>query len=270
MQKKPLLSCLGCLVLGGVLGHMLPVGNRPPSEGPTIESQRERTGASMNSRSKAATRSRLSGAAEAEEHPFDSGLSEPERDGSMVMVPARLIEELSRASAARSLGQDLFSGDGKLEKYLQITDQEKTAVQKAWESARQRVRDLEVASSVPEYPQDGSVRITVPDLSGQLGVLGEEFESSVKHVLGGNRGDAFLAMKQADKIISSSAGERVYTVDVEAVGDGAWRYHMTFENDEGRRVWVGASVPNEIRHLTDAAKVYPSVVAAPNEQEPDE
>ena len=196
---------------------------------------------------------------------MDAELTEAEGDGSLVMVPASLIGELSRTAGTRSLGQELFSRDGKIEEYLRITDQEKAAVQTAWKSSRQRIRDLEATSSKSEDLEDNSVKITVPDLTNGMGVLGEDFKSSVKDVLGGNRGEVFLEMKQVKKIIAPPAGERIYTLKVEPTGDGGWRYHTVFENAGERRVWVGASVPNEIRHLTDAAKIFPAVKQAGNE-----
>lgn len=37
---------------------------------------------------------------------------------------------------------------------------------------------------------------------------------------------------------------------------------MMIEDDAGKRVRVGANVPHELRHLADAAGVYPTVAAA--------
>lgn len=190
---------------------------------------------------------------------LDSGLPNPDQDGPLVVVPASLLGELSQAAGMRSLGQDLFSQDGKMEQYLQITDREKSAVQHAWRVSRKQVRALEARAARAEDLEDGSVRITVPDLSEGVVGLGRDFLTSITDTLGENRADVFLQMKQVDQIFAPSAGERVYQVKVESTGDGRWRYHMSYESPAGRKVWVGDSIPEEIRHITDASKIDPEM-----------
>lgn len=200
----------------------------------------------------------------------DSGLTELPQDENLVTVPTSLISQLSLATGTRSAGQDLFSRDGKIEQILQITDQEKSVVQKAWRQSRHKVYELEAKASKSENLEDGSVKISVPDLANEMGALGEGFQSAVKNTLGGNRGEVFLAMKQVDQIFTPQAGERTYQVAVESIGDGRWRYRMTLEGAAGRRVWVSEKVPDEIRHLTDAARIVPTMNPASDDDEEDE
>ena len=182
--------------------------------------------------------------------------AEPE---GVVMVPSSLIEELSKSKGSSKLGQELFDRDGQVEEILTITDQEKAVVQTEWRSMRDRVRQLEAQSSSSEDLEDGTVKITVPSLVGQMGAMGEEFGVSVKRTLGENRGEVFLALKQVDQVFTPEDGERTYGVKVESTGNGSWRYHMTLEGASGRRVWVSDKVPDEIRHLTDAARIFPEI-----------
>ena len=34
---------------------------------------------------------------------------------------------------------------------------------------------------------------------------------------------------------------------------------MSYESQAGRKVWVGDSIPDEIRHITDASKIDPEM-----------
>jgi len=199
---------------------------------------------------------------------LNSGLGDPDRNGQLVVVPASLIGALSRAGGVRSFEQDLFSSDGEIEIYLQITDREKSTIQQAWRKTRKQVYQLESLSAKSEDMSDGSVRIIVPDLSVEMKDCGEGFQNSVSEALGGNRAEAFIQMKQLDRMLTPPEGARVWTVKVEAVGDGRWRYHMGYEGPQGRKVWVGDSVPKEIRHITDTAKIKPDMnPAGENEDE---
>ncbi len=246
------------MVVGVVLGHFLPLKNQSDQSSPgesddEARSARSGVGSHVDFGASRRPDQDLGGGAAPE-------FSESGQDSRLLSVPAALIRELSLAGGTRSAGQDLFSRDGEMEKLLQITDQEKAVVQKAWAQSLQKIQELEARSSKSEDLEDGSVQITVPDLSRDRGELAKGFRSSVNDTLGDNRGDVFLAMKQVDQIFTPKSGQRVYTVSVEAIGDGRWRYHMASVDGEGkRRVWVGEKVPNEIRHLTDAAKIVPSI-----------
>ncbi len=257
MMKTTLIGAV-CLVVGVVLGHFLPLKNQSDQPSP-----RESMDEARSARSGAG--SQVDFAASRRPAQDVGGASDPDfaesgQDRRLLSVPAALIRELSLAGGIRSAGQDLLSRDGKMEELLQITDQEKAVVQKAWTQSLQKIKELEASSSQSEDQEDGSVQITVPDLSRDRAELGKGFQSLVNDTLGDNRGDVFLAMKQVDRMFAPQSGQRVYTVSVEAIGDGRWRYHMVSVDGEGkRRVWVGEKVPNEIRHLTDAAKIVPSI-----------
>lgn len=245
------------MVVGAMLGHFLPLKNQsvqssPEESADEVSLVRSGVGSHVDFGASRRPDQKVGGA--------DSELSGSGQDPRLLSVPAALIRELSLAGGTRSAGQDLFSRDGEMEKLLQITDQEKAAVQKAWAQSLQKIKELEAGSSKSEDQEDGSVQITVPDLSRDRGELAKGFRSSVNDTLGDNRGEVFLAMKQVDQIFTPKSGQRVYTVSVEAIGDGRWRYHMASVDGEGkRRVWVGEQVPNEIRHLTNAAKIVPSI-----------
>jgi hypothetical protein len=248
---KTKLTCAAFLVAGVIIGRLLPVADGPENPEPANGDLPTRGGAPVS----------------AIINP-DAGLSplqedleaqaDPGRDGDdLVMVPASLLEELSLAAGKRSLAQNLFSADGKIEEIFQISDQEKAAVQTAWRGVQQRIRELEAESSVSDDLDDGSVRIIVPDLTDDMAALGSGVRSSVIEILGENRGDGFLAMMQVDRILTPPAGERTYTVAAEATGDGDWRFRMTLDGANGRRVWVGESIPDEIQHLAGDLQFVP-------------
>jgi hypothetical protein len=264
---KTILIGVVCLLIGLVVGRFLPSEDRSVQTS-SAESADEIRSAKPGVSSRVNSRVSSRPGAQGEGETGGPELTEPGQDSKLVSVPAALIRELSLAGGTRSAGQDLFSRDGKMEKLLQITDQEKAVVQKAWRQSCQKIQELEARSSKSEDQEDGSVQITVPDLSRDRGELGKGFQSSVNDTLGDNRGSVFLAMKQVDRMFAPKAGQRVYTVSVEAVGDGRWRYHMASVDGDGkRRVWVGEKVPNEIRHLTDAAKIVPSMHPPEDEEE---
>lgn len=181
-------------------------------------------------------------------------------NGPLVVVPASLIDRLSQAGGRRSMSQDLFSRDRELEGYLQITEEEKASLQGAWRETRKAMRQLEADSVRLEDLPDGSVRITVPEIAWLMSGVSEGFQSASAEILGRNRSHAFLAMKQVDAVLGTTSGKKVYTVKVEAIGDGHWRYHMTAVGADGQRqVWVGKNVPTAIRHLTDVVGIEPKM-----------
>ena len=264
-MMKTILIAVVCLVVGLMLGRYLPSEDPSGGEGSEVDD----TSSQRRAVSRVSRRERIDSAHRGEGGGItaDSDLTDLSQDADLVTVPTSLILELSLATGTRSAGQALFSRDGKIEKILKITDQEKAMVQKAWRQSRQKIQELEANASTSESLEDGSVKITVPDLAKGMGDLGEGFQSTVEKTLGENRSEVFLAMKQVDRIFAPSAGERTYSVAVESIGDGRWRYHMTLEGAGGRRVWVSENVPNEIRHLTDAAKIVPTMNQPSSEDE---
>ncbi len=175
------------------------------------------------------------------------------------MVSAALLSELRLPGSISSLNQKLIDPDGKIETYLGISADEKMVMEAVWQDARKELLAMEAASSVSEELADGSVRIVKPDLLLEAAEQCGKFGSRVKQVLGNERGEAFLAMKGADAVFGQSQGERVYNVAPEATGDGSWRFRITLEAEGNNQVLVGASIPHEIRHLTDAARIAGSL-----------
>lgn len=269
MQIKTIGVCALCVVGGFVGGRVIPSGKDDAATTAVDSSEDSRIGrrviaGSVSSEVRASRRIRSE--SDAAVLDMDSGLEDPARDGKLVVVPAALVGKLSQAAGTRSLGQDLFSQDGEVELYLQITDREKKEVQQAWRTVQKEMREYESNASQTEDLEDGSVKITVPDMSLVMKGFGDDFNAAIKDSMGGNRAAVFLQMKQVDRILTPVEGDQVYTVKVEAAGDGRWRYHMSVESPSGRRVWVGENVPEEIRHLTDAAKINPEM----NPEEEDE
>lgn len=184
-----------------------------------------------------------------------SGLSVPVENGNLVIVPTELLEKLSLGNKNQSLDGDLFSQEGELEAILQITDGEKKNLQRAWMRTREFRRDLETRNSVSERLPDGSVKITLPGLAQEVADIGNSFYEQLVVELGDNRASAFASLRQLDSAFQLPEEETIYTVEVESTGDGAWRYKMNEKGPAGNKVWVGNSIPESIRHLTEAADI---------------
>lgn len=263
MNWKTALLCLVCAV-GGLLVGRLPAGRHQPGAtgmaGDAADSpramQRRVAGGELRETERRSMAMRGSETTAHARLAEISGLPDPGGSGKLLVVPSSLVSGLSRTSGKRSLMQDLFSPGGEEEAWLQIDDREKRSLQDAWNQVRGNLRRAEAGASSAEDLADGSVRIKVPDLTATFASLGKEFRSGVDRTLGENRGEAFMAMKQLDGTFSEQAGERVYTVKVESAGDGTWNYHMRVSGKDGDRVWVADAVPEEIRHLTDAADIH--------------
>lgn len=199
-----------------------------------------------------------------------SGLSVPEDHGPLVVVPVAFLEGVSGSNAGVTLQKGLFGQDRSLEDLLQISEGEKVHLQRAWRKARRDIENSESNRLNFEDVEDGSVRITVPDMAEKFRLIGGEFETLTGEVLGVNRARAFLASKRIGEVFSPEAGERVYTVNVEAVGDGRWRYRMSSSEPGGaNKVWVGESIPQAYRHLTDKAQINPDL-NPPEEEDSEE
>lgn len=256
------MACAGCLLAGVILGRVLPgsaVDGKKATAPQTNAVNSELKASRAEGRSFLKRERIRRSPADQQLLDRDSGLNEPGRDGKLVVVPAALIGRLSQAGGSRSLGQDLFSQNGEVEQYLQISDREKRELQSAWRSTQKEMRMYQSNAAQTEDMEDGSVKITVPDMSSAMKGFGDGFHASVVEALGQNRADAFVEMKQVNRILAPVEGDQTYTVKVEAAGGGRWRYHMSSQGPEGRRVWIGDSIPKEIRHLTNVAKIQPSM-----------
>lgn len=259
LKLRIIAACLVCLVAGLVVGRLIPVEPR----GMRDSSISEREGLSRST-ADAPARS------DANEHSArlsqNSGFVTSEE--SLVLVPPALLAELSLAGGIRSIDHPLISRDGKIEGLLGITEREKAALQTRWRESRETVRKVEAGAAIAEDLEDGSVRLTLPDLTAQREATARRFFSSVTGILGDNRGEVFLAVKQAQRAFASQGENWSCIVAPESIGDGRWRFHMTMEGAGGRRVWVGETIPNEIRHLTDAVGVIPSMSEGSQTQDP--
>jgi hypothetical protein len=246
-----------CLILGFVLGVWLPIDS---------DTDEDKNGLLLPISSGSGA---IQSAQQVLPSVVDEGSSEeseisPERLGEViplgqVVVSTDLIEVLSTGEANRNLGQALLDPEGAIEQALQLSEQEQSQISTRWDETKRRIQELEVRSSKVEEMEDLSERITVPEMTQQLEAVGSQFRQSVRQALGPNRGDVFLASKQIDQVIKKSAKERTYTIVAESPKEGEWRFNMTLESPAGRRVWVGDSIPDEIRHLTDAAQIFPTI-----------
>jgi len=183
-----------------------------------------------------------------------------------IEVPASLLEAMSRSRSKRGINQDILDNIDPAEKMLGLTEAEKAKIESAWQSVCDDLRSLEKASLKATDQEDGAVRLSLPDLSNRRGELAESFKSTLTGTLGQDRGEAFHAIKQVEDMLASGAGERSITVKTESVGEARFGYRMTLEDASGQRVWVGENIPDEIRHLTDAAGIFPTTKEAAEAQ----
>ena len=179
-----------------------------------------------------------------------------------VEVPLEVLGRLSQARGMRRLEQPILDGDDPVEAALNLTVREKELIQSRWEALRSQLVSHETNSVRSIDLEDGSVQLKLPDLSNERRRLAEEYGGFLEKTLGGDRGSAFRAIKQIDHMLTSNSGERTIVVQVESVGDGLWGYRMTLEDDSGTRIWVGDRIPDEIRHLADAAEIFPTITDA--------
>lgn len=268
MSLKTIAACLAGLAAGLGLGRFIPQRTSAGHPG-TAEFRIPGEGRSSRTTTDAPARIRGSRAGATTDADGDrAGLHGNAGFGDagerLVVVPAPLLGELSLAAGVRSPDQPLFSSrDDRIGELLGITDREKAGLQTAWRDYRGKIRKIEAASTAAEDLDDGSVRLTLPDLSTDRLALGGQLCSAMKGILGDDRGEIFLAVKQVERAFAPREKEWSCIVAPESTGDGRWRFHMTVEDQGGRRVWVGETIPNEIRHLTDAVGVIPSMDEAP-------
>lgn len=258
---KPIGYGITGLLLGVVVGWMMPrIGSGPVPAGEEQASAAPRSTGGFGG----AEPERFHGHKASRRDSYGETVADESRapDQATVEIPTGLLMELSAAAGTRASGANLFGGDGRVEELLGITDREKADIQTAWKGALVKIRAIEAASVKTEVKDDGSVRISLPDLSQSLAPAGEKFRSTVRAALGENRSETFLTVKQVDSVFTPMAGERIYTVAPEETGNGGWRFHMILEDPGGRRVWVSDTIPDEIRHLTDAARIIPSLAPA--------
>lgn len=197
-----------------------------------------------------------------------SGLREPVANGNLVVVPASLLQRDRDVKSIISLDQELFRQGDVVEKYLQISEEEKRALQQEWRLLQRRVRLLESKSSNSEDLADGSVKITLPVMKDEMRQIYDEFMAITGSILDPNRTQVFLSMKGVEAAITHNTGERSYIVDVDETGNGRWRYKMTVKDEDGlSKTWIGESIPSAIRHLTDTAGIHSNLNPPEKENE---
>jgi hypothetical protein len=181
-------------------------------------------------------------------------------DESMISVPISLLKSLSHAKSNHTMGQAILDDNDPVEAALGLSSVEKDRIRNDWQRACEDVRNIEIKELTTKDLEDGSVVMSLPDLSKQRKEIAEKFMTSLTQTLGPERGEAFYATKQVDSRFAADAGERAITIKVESAGKGQWSYRMSLEDTSGSRVWVGESIPLEIRHLADAAGIQSTIV----------
>lgn len=254
-----------CFVLGGVTGGLLsfnPSRSNVPDPGQTTNEARtgtkqSRFGQDWGSHGIKARPSSPQGS--------------PRTDDSMISVPISLLKSLSIAKSNHTIGQSILDDNDPIEAALGLSSVEKDRIRSEWQRACGQVREIEIKSLSTKDLEDGSVLLALPDLSKERKEIAGQFMSSVTQTLGAERGEAFNATKQVDSRFSADAGERTIAVKIESAGGGDWTYQMSLQDASGQRVWVGESIPSEIRHLADAAGILPTIEevvgATPEEEE---
>lgn len=258
MNLKSTAISIVCLIVGLLVGRMLPDSSPTPPQDVTPQENvtrpaRDGSHTTYSHHEPEDRKSLPDGGQSTDTSP------ENLENGAMINVPVELIYSLSIAAGPRKIDQDLFSGDGAVEEALEITDHEKAVIQTAWRDSLGKIRDIEASSIQTEAIDEWSQRITLPELSPSMASLGSGFSSQVRNALGEDRGEAFLAAKQVERMFAGPIGERAFTVTTEEVGDGQWRFRIELESGDGRRMWVGENIPAELRHLTDAAGISPAL-----------
>ncbi|BDS08084.1 hypothetical protein NT6N_31240 [Oceaniferula spumae] len=276
MFSKPVLvvmACGLCLVTGWLIGRSFPAAQESVDASDETSSQARKTNrraspASQDSSRSARRSARVDGTKQ-ESLAAQSGLSNPDATARLVVVPLGLLDSMSETAGFRSGDADIFDKDGRIEAILEISEQDKTVIQTSWKQALEKIRKLETNSAKTEDLQDGSVKITVKPAVDALAVIGQEFQSVVSGRLGENRADALLSIKQVGRMFTPKAEDRVYTIKTESIGNGQWRYSIRYSTGDEAKQWIGTSVPPSLRHITDAAKINPTM-SVPLAEDPEE
>lgn len=249
MNLKPPITAVVSLAVGMLIGRHLP-GSTPAMPVDHAQHGLETRPVRFNGGSVDSTKSKPS------EEPIKlPEPADPSVQAAVSPVSLEVISSLSLAAGRRKLDQDLFGGDGAVEKALEITDHEKAVIQTAWRGLLRDIRKLEAGSIRSEPIDEWSHRIVVPEMDATTVPLGNSFGKHVRDTLGAERGELFIAAKQLGRIFAEPSGERVYTVNTEETGDGEWRFRIESKGGDGARMWVGKVIPDELLHLTNAAGI---------------
>jgi hypothetical protein len=255
MRWNPVIVGAVCFAFGGMTGVFLaPVENYPvvaaqnPDHGKAGTKQKPRYGLDWDDSKPGPNRVPRAG--------VNAG------NGGMISVPIALLESLSLSKSTRSMSQSILDGIDPIEAALGLSSVERDRIKSDWDKACERIREIEVKSMTTKDLEDGSVKISLPNLSKERKQVAEQFFNKLTETLGAERGEAFYATKQVNNMMAAEAGERSITVKVESVGKDEWNYHMDVQDASGSRTWVGESIPHEIRHLADAAGIFSTISEA--------
>jgi hypothetical protein len=254
MNWKSIFLGVICFAVGGMTGVYLSSGSTDSNSQELAQGQ---DGGSSSTKSKPRFGLSWGGSSKSERTAPKAG--RVGADSSMISVPISLLESMSLGKSTRSMGQSILDGNDPVEAALGLTSVEKERIQNDWDRARENVRDIEVKALTTKDLEDGSVLLSLPDLSKQRRDIATQFGNSLTQTLGSERSEAFFAIKQVNNMFAVDAGERSVAVKIEAVGEDQWSYKMSLDDSSGSRVWVGESIPNEIRHLADAAGILPTI-----------
>jgi hypothetical protein len=254
-MKKEFTYAISAGMLGLMIGVLLPEP-WPAKEAPILSGRETASGSQ--------TRGQLSAVGEETDAPWrhkSTIRTDRQAHGKAGMpsevharIPLALLREVGTASGNRIVGDRLFNHSS-AERILEVSDAEKARLQPEWEEALAALKAAEVAVMRYEVAGDGSVKIALPTAAADFRVVGQRFRREVLDVMGEERGEAFLALKQVDSHFQPVEGEQSYIVKSESTGNGSWNFHMTLDGPDGRRVWVSETIPDEISHLTDAAGI---------------
>lgn len=258
-----------CLMAGIIVGRLLPheTANDTADDYTAMQNKRraQRPNYKKPDKVESLRLSRQSRSSEANHRLADSsGLPDPAAFGKLVTVPAYLIQRLGMRAGTPSLDEDFFSKEGHDLAALQITDAEKAAINQAWRKMGEDLKKLEIeTANIKEMP-DGSVQIIVPDLSKSNNVFDKGFREMINNMLGNNRAEVLLAMKQVKTVFLQKQGKLTYSFKIENVGDGQQKYriHRYRSGDGLSSRWSTLTIPTYMRHLTDKAGIQPRIESA--------
>lgn len=178
-----------------------------------------------------------------------------------LVISRSFLAELSSASKKRTIKNRLFDREDLIAEHLNITVGEKAQIESLWNTIKEEIEYLESSRCIVNIPGDGPAVITVPDLSTELPAVSQGLRVQLESILGEQRASIFSSAKQLESIVETSQGERHYEIKFEPIPNARWRYHITSSGEAGKRTWVTEdNIPEEIRHLTDAA----NIVSNPN------
>ncbi len=177
-----------------------------------------------------------------------------------IEIDSATLERLALQMGARVPEFHLFEADDPSLDFIGITESEKVSLEEAWEGAKEGMKGYAAQVSVYRWEDDdSSVAITVPPL-GEEGARQREFlAGEIREILGETRASGFLALKRIGEVFGSGGEEQKYTIFVEFAGNGFERYRIIRRIGDEERQWIADAIPDEIRHLTNAAGIEPRV-----------